>query len=79
MRAESLASTEADSFQTLLELLEETQRNFNELSAQLCETRSTQQGSRHTKKAKHMNPLERTQSTRLGLLQHGKRVRKVVV
>ena len=31
------------------------------------------------KKDKHMHPLERTQSTRFCLLQHGKRVRRVVV
>ena len=28
---------------------------------------------------KHMHPLERTKSTRFGLSQHGKRVRRVVV
>ena len=42
MRAESLATTEADFLQTLLERHEEAQRNINNLSTQLCQTRSTQ-------------------------------------
>ena len=42
MRAESLATAEADFFQTHLERQEETQRNLNELSTQLLQTRSTQ-------------------------------------
>ena len=50
MRAEPLATTEADFFQTLLECQEETQRNLNELSAQFFQTRSTQQESRRVKK-----------------------------
>ena len=41
MRAESLATTEADFF-TLLDRQEETQQHKNELSSQLCQTRSTQ-------------------------------------
>ena len=42
MRAEFLATTEADFFQTLLDRQEETQQNLNALSTQLCQTRSTQ-------------------------------------
>ena len=41
-RADSPAITEADFFQTLLEREEETQRDLNELHAQLCQTRTTQ-------------------------------------
>ena len=44
MRAESLATTEADL--TLLERQEETQQDLNELYAQLCQTRTTQQEAR---------------------------------
>ena len=42
MRPESLATTEADFFNMLLDLQEETHQNLTELSAQLCQTRSTQ-------------------------------------
>ena len=42
MRPESLATTEADFFKTLLDRQEETQKHLNELSAQLCQTRFTQ-------------------------------------
>ena len=37
MRADSLATTEADFFKTLLDHHEETQKHLNELSAQLCQ------------------------------------------
>ena len=50
MRAESLATTEADLFQTLLHRQEETQGNLHELSAQLLQTRSTLQASRRANK-----------------------------
>ena len=40
VRAESLASTEADFSKTLLDRQQETQKHLNELSAQLCQTRS---------------------------------------
>ena len=40
MRAESLATTEADFFQTLLDRQEETQRNLNKLCAQMCQNRT---------------------------------------
>ena len=46
MRAESLATTEADFFQTLLECQEETQRNLQELSAQLFRTCAPQSHAR---------------------------------
>ena len=36
MRADSIAITEADFFQTVLERLEKTQQNLNKLYAQLC-------------------------------------------
>ena len=45
MRVESLATTEADFFQTLLERQKETQRNLNDLSAPLC-PRTAQQETR---------------------------------
>ena len=60
MRAESLATTEADFSKTLLDRQEETQRNLNEL---LC---PTMPDSLHTvknraaKKGKHTCPLEHT-------------------
>ena len=38
--AETLATTEADFCQTHLERHEETQRNLNELYAQMCQNRS---------------------------------------
>ena len=41
MRVDSLAITEADFFQTLLERHGETQRDLNELHAQLNQTRTT--------------------------------------
>ena len=40
MRAESVASTKADFFKTLLDRQEETRRHLDELSAKLCQTRS---------------------------------------
>ena len=46
MRSDSLAITEADFFQTLLESQEEAQRNLNELSVQLGQTRVTQHETR---------------------------------
>ena len=42
MRAESLVSTEADFFQTLIGNQEETIRELNTLYGQLCQPRSTQ-------------------------------------
>ena len=45
MRVESLATTEADFFKTFLERQKETQRNLNDLSAQLC-LRTAQQETR---------------------------------
>ena len=42
LRAESLATTEADFLKTLFDRHEETQRNLKELSAHLCQARSTQ-------------------------------------
>ena len=50
VRAESLSTTEADFFQTLLEHQVETWRNFNELFVELGHTRSTQEETRRTKK-----------------------------
>ena len=41
-RTDSPAIKEADFFQTLHEREEETQRDLNELHAQLCQTRTTQ-------------------------------------
>ena len=45
MRAESLATTEADFFKTFLERYKSTQRNLNNLSARLC-PRTAQQETR---------------------------------
>ena len=42
MRSESLGTTEADFSKALLDRQEETQKHLNELSVQLCQTRSTQ-------------------------------------
>ena len=42
MRADSLVSTEADFFQTLIERQEETIRELNTLYGQLCQPRPTQ-------------------------------------
>ena len=42
MRADSLVTTEADSFQTLIERQEETIRELNTLYGQLCQPRPTQ-------------------------------------
>ena len=50
-------------FELLLECQEETQRNLDELSAHLCQTRSTQKETRRAKKDKHMHPPERTRGT----------------
>ena len=42
MWAESLTTTDADFFQTLLERQEETQRNLKKLCVLLCQTRSAE-------------------------------------
>ena len=42
MKADSLAATEADFFQTLVERVEESVRELNVLHCQLCQPRSTQ-------------------------------------
>ena len=42
MKADSLAATEADFFQTLIERKEECLRELNVLYCQLCQPRSTQ-------------------------------------
>ena len=42
MNADSLAATEADFFQTLVERVEESVRELNVLHCQLCQPRSTQ-------------------------------------
>ena len=41
VRVESLATTEADFFKTLLDRQEEAQRHLNGLAAQLCQKRTT--------------------------------------
>ena len=65
MRAESLATTEADFFNTLLDRQEEAQKHMNELSAQLSQQnttiRSTQQNTvqrrqREVRRDKHARP-----------------------
>ena len=42
MRADTLVTTEADFFQTLIDSQEETIRELNTLYGQLCQPRSTQ-------------------------------------
>ena len=53
MRMESLATTEEDFCKTLLDRQKETQKHLDELSAQLCQTRATQQETRRTKRQAH--------------------------
>ena len=61
MRSDSLAITEADFFQTLLESQEEAQRNLNELSVQLGQTRVTQQETRSAARGlPSFRPFQRT-------------------
>ena len=63
MRAESLATTEADFSKTLLDRQEEAQRHLNELSAQLSQTRHTQCKLRSAGKEKEKETITRVLSS----------------
>ena len=80
LSVESLATTEADFFKTLLNRQEETQKHLNEHSAQTMRDPLHAVRNAPGKKDKHMHPPERTRSTRfdtsnnsvrLGRLTHG--------
>ena len=74
-RAEPLATTEADFFTTLLNRQEETQKDLNELFAQLCQTCSAQRETRRAKRQAHEPASAHTEHDIF--VQHAGRVRRV--
>ena len=62
MRADSLATTEADFFKTLFECQEGTQKHLNELAAQLSRQNSTQRKTHNTEKQEEEENKQRAPS-----------------